>query len=311
MMLTAARLEAEATTTSVEKLCAVATIAPLADWVKNVGGNEVEVVTLVPPGTSPHTFEPSPSDLRLIARSRLFVAVGLGLDDWSTRLARSNKGIRLLQLGNRLKEQGVLPQDLPTPETLNVEDGDHHEGNEVHEHGHTHTHSHGGTDPHFWLDPLLAKQAVTEIENVLTEIAPDRAATWQRGAKVYCEQLAALDREIQQMLAGCKGQRLVSSHNAFAYFAKRYGLVVAGVVEEYPGKQPSERDIKKLVQRLRAKGIKTIFAEPQMDTRLARIIAGEVGGTVGILDPEGTAQRQSYLELMRYNAQQVKAALCP
>jgi zinc transport system substrate-binding protein len=86
---------------------------------------------------------------------------------------------------------------------------------------------------------------------------------------------------------------------------------VAGVIEAYPGKQPSERELKNLVEQLRSLGVKTIFSEPQLDARLARIVAQEIGGRVGTLDPEGTAERSTYIELMRFNAEQLKKALCP
>ncbi|MGC8741306.1 MAG: metal ABC transporter substrate-binding protein [Candidatus Sumerlaeaceae bacterium] len=299
------------TTSSLSKVTIVATIAPIADWVRNVGGDEVEVFTLVPPGTSPHTFEPSPSDLRTIARSQLIVAAGLGLDDWAIRLAGSNAKIRQIRLGDRLKEKGLLPADLPTPESFAVGEKPSAGTSTAEGHKHDeHAHHHDGADPHFWLDPVLGQHAVTEIEIALKEIAPEQGQKWQANAEGYRQKLAELDREIQQLLANCKDKRLVSFHNAFSYFARRYGLVVAGVIQAYPGKPPSEREIKKLVEELRAAGIKTIFSEPQMDTRLARIIAAEVGGTVGMLDPEGTAERSTYIELMRYNAQQVKNALC-
>lgn len=297
------------TTSTTERIPVVVSIAPLADWVRQIGGNAVEVTTLVPPGTSPHTFEPSPADLRKMAQARLFVHVGLGLDEWVARLSRTNKNSKLLAIGDVLQKKGLLPRDVAKPKELTLL------GKSLPQHAkekdHSHEHEGNGTDPHFWLDPLLAQLATKEIENALSTVAPERAALWHEGALRYSRELEELHREIVEQLKPCRKGKLVTFHHAFGYFARRYELDVAGVIEVYPGKQPSEGEIKGLVQQLRALGVKTIFAEPQMDSRLAQIIAQEVGGKVETLDPEGTSERQDYLALMRFNAEQIKKALCP
>jgi ABC-type Zn uptake system ZnuABC Zn-binding protein ZnuA len=301
---------ASETSATAQKITVVATLAPIADWVRNIGGNAVEVYTLCPPGTSPHTFEPSPADLKKTAKCRLFVSVGLGLDNWAAQMSRSNPSSLSVALGEQLLKAGKLPKDLPVPPQLGGGDASE---NHDHEHGegHGHSHDHGGVDPHFWLDPVLAMAAIDEITTALLKAAPERVAVWKEGAARYRKQLEELHRDISEQLASCKGQKLITFHHAFGYFAKRYGLDVAGVIEAYPGKQPSERELKNLVEQLRSLGVKTIFSEPQLDARLARIVAQEIGGRVGTLDPEGTAERSTYIELMRFNAEQLKKALCP
>jgi ABC-type Zn uptake system ZnuABC Zn-binding protein ZnuA len=296
------------------KVSVVATIMPLADWVRNVGGDEVEVTTLIAPGMSPHTYEPGPADLRRIAESQLFVSVGLGLDNWAARLSRSNRSGRSLAVGERLRLRGLIRDEdgAIAGTTAPQEAGNAADAGRSHAtHSDRHDHDHAGPDPHFWLDPTLAREAVSEIAAALTEVAPDRADLWRQRADAYNRQLEALDREIAGLLAPCKGRQIVTFHNAFGYFARRYGLAVGGVIEESPGKQPSERSLKQLVETLRQAGTNTIFSEPQLDSRVARILAQEVGAKVSVLDPEGTGQRQSYVSLMRFNARQIKEALCP
>lgn len=309
LWLALASIASSQTTSTTERIPVVVSIAPLADWVRQIGGEAVEVTTLVPPGTSPHTFEPSPADLRKMAEARLFVHVGLGLDEWVARLSRTNKNSKLLAIGDVLQKKGLLPKDVAKPKELTLfeKSSPHRSG----EKDHFHEHDANGTDPHFWLDPLLAQLATKEIENALSTVAPEGAALWHEGAMRYSRELEQLHREILEQLKACRKAKLVTFHHAFGYFASRYELEIAGVIEMYPGKQPSEREIKGLVQQLRALGVKTIFTEPQMDSRLAEIVAQEIGGNVATLDPEGTSERQSYTGLMRFNAEQIKRALCP
>jgi len=295
----------ESSGTSALPISVVVTIAPLADWVKNVGGDDVRVTTLVPPGTSPHTFEPSPADAKTIADAQMFVGVGLQLDEWALRLPSSSSRIRVLMLGDilaRKKLLSVVDEDT----TAIIAETEHPADHDSHEHEHEH-----GINPHFWLDPVLAQAAVDEIVAALSETAPQEKDKWTSHGNAYKKKLAELDAEIRHTLEPCQGAQLVTFHNAFAYFAKRYNLKVAGVIEEYAGKQPSEQYLKNLVNKLRSLGIKTIFAEPQLSPRVAELLANELGARVEVLDPEGTSNRSSYDALMRYNAQTIRQSLCP
>lgn len=292
-----------------DKLLVVATLYPLADWVKNVGGDIIQVETLIPAGASAHTFEPSPAEMRLVSKAKLFVRVGLQLDDWGAKLATAQSGLPVLALGDVLHERKLLP------------DVEHVVGDEAHaedeattpsedEH---HDHGHEGVNPHFWLDPLLAAESANLIRAELARIDPANAAVYEKNAREYVEKLRLANSEAEADLTGCKGRSFVSVHNAFPYLAKRYGLKIAAVVEEYPGKTPSERYVKELTTKLRQLQVKTVFAEPQLNSRVAEIIAAEVGAEVGILDPTGgpgVRGRDSYLALIKYNTEQLQKALC-
>ncbi len=194
------------TTSPQQKVAVVATILPLADWLRQVGGENVDVTVLVPPGRSPHTFEPTPSDLRRIARCRLFVSVGLGLDDWANRLGETASGATRLALGERLKERGLLPTELlgDHPTTAAVKPTASEPLHKHHDHDHC-DHGHG-PDPHFWLDPLLAREAVSEIAQALTKVAPGRTPEWNSRAEAYRQQLLKLHEEIATQLEPCRGK---------------------------------------------------------------------------------------------------------
>jgi zinc transport system substrate-binding protein len=260
----------------------VATIFPLADLVRQIGGDEVEVVTLLPPGASPHTFEPTPEQARQVAKARVFVDVGAGLDGWAARL----RAARTEPLTVVTATAGV-----------SLLDGDHGVGG----------------DPHVWLDPLLVRDhIVAAIVDGLVAADPDHRAAFERGAAQLRDALTRLDAEVRALLAPAQRRSYVAFHAAWRYFGRRYDLTEVGVVESFPGKEPSAREIATLVDRARAAHAAALLVEPQFAPRMAEQIAREFGGRPILADPIGGAQvpgRQSYGDLMRYNARAFAEAL--
>lgn len=283
----------------------VATIFPLADWARQVGGSHVVVTTLLPPGSSAHTFEPAPREMRLMSSAQLLVTSGLHLDDWVSRLkAAGPKSLTVLPIGDQLNGQNALPDVEHVAESEPLQHENQHE---------SHDHRHEGVNPHFWLDPLLAAKGAKLIAHNLAQIDPTHAQEYSRNAEKYVSELEELNRQIAAELAPCKQRAFVSFHNAYPYLAARYGLRVAGVIEEYPGKAPSDRYLKDVINKIKSLGVRTVFAEPQFNARAAEIIAREVGGTVDFLDPYGDTSlpdRDSFVKLMRYNSTKLRGSLC-
>lgn len=279
---------------SAEKLLVVATIYPLADLAANVGGGLVEVKTLLPPGANPHTFEPRPSQMAEISRSRLFFKVGAGLDFWAGKFASaaSKGGLRVVDAS-----EGI---DLIGETEAHEEErkGEPAEGRH--------------SNPHYWLDPLSAMRIVDTITKAMVEADPARAETYRANAGRYKAQLKALDDEIKAAAAGFKMREFISLHSAWPYFARRYGLKEATVIEPSPGKEPSPKYLAGVVRETRRIGAKAILAEPYLNPKAARVIASETG--IKVLNPDpigapGLPGRSSYLELMRYNLSIFREAL--
>lgn len=285
----------------------VTTLFPLSDWTREVGGDRVEVTTLLPAGSSPHTFEPTNSAMKRVANADLFIRVGLQMDDWSARLAAAGKrDMEILSAGDELAINGLLPQ---VDQVLSGTEELGHTEAAAAGHGHTH----GSVNPHFWLDPIMAKATVEQIRDKLTRLDPESSPTYHKRSRDYLQRLDRLDTEIAAVLKPCASRGFVSFHHAYPYFAHRYGLHIIAVIEEYPGKTPSDRYVKNVADRLRELQIKTVFSEPQLNPQVARIIADEVGARVDVLDPYGSEiheDRNSYEKLMRYNTARLKAALC-
>lgn len=290
-------------------IAVVATIPALAEWTARVGGRHVTVETLLPPGASPHVFEPSASGMRRVSQARLFVCVGLRMDDWAARLAKAaGRGAAVLPLGDALAARGGLARTDAALSGTQVLGGGHPAGD-----GHDHGHDHGdGPNPHFWLDPTMAAACLDDLTTALTALSPSHGAEFTSNAAAYRLELAALDVELAATLAPVRGQSFVAFHDAYPYLAARYGLKVAAVIEESPGKVPSDRYVREVSNKLRVLKITTVFTEPQLNPRVAEILAAAVGAKTAMLDPYGTpgsADRGDYAATLRYNAARLREAM--
>jgi zinc transport system substrate-binding protein len=258
-----------------EKIKVIASIAPLADFVKQIGGTYVEVHLLLPPGASPHIYEPTPKVISAIADARLFVKVGAGLEFWAEKIIQASDNKNLLVV--------IASSGIPL----------------LHE---THTHLPSEADPHIWLDPLIARDIVTKIEKALVTIDPHHAELYRANALVYREKLSQLDREISEKVTTFKIKEYVTFHPAWNYFSKRYGLSVAGVIEESPGKEPSPKHIAQIIKSINRIGSRVVFVEPQFNPKIAEAVARECHAQIAFLDPIGGQKgRETYVDLMRYN----------
>jgi ABC-type Zn uptake system ZnuABC Zn-binding protein ZnuA len=254
-----------------------ATIFPLFDIVRHVAGPAAAVTLMLPPGASPHTFEPTPSQVRALAGARVIFVVGHGLDDWAARLARSAGAARVVVV-----DRGVV---------LRRE-------------------ADGTVDPHYWLAPANAKAIARTVAGELEGLVPARRSDIQSALTRYLGQLDAFEAEIRGSLADLPTRRIATFHDAFGYFAEAFGLEVAAVFEPYPGREPSPRFVAEFQRKVRAAGVHTLFAEPQLSLDPLRPLARDLGVTLSVLDPlGGVSGRDTYLELLRFNARQVAAAV--
>jgi ABC-type Zn uptake system ZnuABC Zn-binding protein ZnuA len=277
-----------------ERLRVAATIFPLADLARQVGGERVTVVTLLPANASEHSFEPTPSLMRQVRGTRLLVKVGANLDPWADRLLRgqgslpatvvATEGVRLLPVA----QQQLLQK--------------------------RHDHDHGqGDDPHVWLDPVTVRDSlVPRLVAAMSRLSPSDAPLFRANGDRLRRDLTQLDQEFRNTVAALPRRDFIALHSAWGYLAQRYGLRQIAAVEAFPGKEPSARYLAALISLARRQGVRTIFAEPQLSDKAARTIAAEIGGSVLLLDPVGgerVAGRNSYLGLMRHNLATIKAGM--
>lgn len=263
------------------KLKVVTSIFPLTDFVINIGGEKVEVITLIPAGANPETYEPKPRQVKEIAEAKVFVKNGAGLEFWIEKVVK-----------------GVANPDLTI---VDASQGITFVQDEFH-----------GVNPHFWLDPILAQQQVRNIAQALVQADPVNKDFYEKNSIQYLAELAALDERIREIVNTFSIREFITFHPTWTYFARRYGLVEAGVIEAAPGKEASPAHIKEIIETAKRLGVRAIFAEPQFNPKAAQRIAEEVGIKVFFLDPLGGPElkgRNSYLKLMEYNLEQMNQAM--
>jgi zinc/manganese transport system substrate-binding protein len=270
---------------SSNQLHVVATTTQIGDFVRDVGGSAVDVDQILQPNTDPHEYEPRPSDVQGAADAQLVFANGDNLDVWIDQVvSESGSDAKIVDLG------AALPVKLPG-ETSGAEQSEY--------------------DPHWWHDPRNAEAAVREIRDSLATADPKDASAFRRNATAYLHKLAALDRGISRCLAGVPAsqRKLVTDHDAFGYFAKRYGITVVGAVipSQTTQAQPSAEDVSNLVDLIKREGVAAVFPESSVSPKLAETIAGETGAssdytlygdTLGPADSSGS----TYLSMEAANA---------
>ena len=280
-----------------------ASITPLGDFCRQLGGELVQVQVIIPPAASPHTFEPSPGILKRAAQAKVLVYVGADLEPWLPRFLASLKGKKPVVV--------VASEGLPLIQEVSGMAVEATAKGKDHDHHHHHHHKAGSANPHVWLDPVLAQDICRRLAAALIQADPAHAEIYQRNLQAYLEKLENLHKRIQEVTAGFKQREFVSFHPSFTYFARRYGLKEAGVIEVSPGREPSPQALQGLVKTVRQAGLKVVFSEPQFSPRLAEVLAREAGARVLMLDPLGgrPPYGDDYLALMEYNLQTMAEAM--
>jgi len=266
-----------------EPLNVVASFSILGDFVRTIGGDHVNVTTLVGHDSDVHVYTPAPSDAKRIADAKLVIVNGLGLEGWMPRLVQSAGSKATIVTASA----GIAPLKLGS-----------------------------AADPHAWQSVPNAKVYVTNIANALVAADPDDAELFRTQAKTYLEKLEALDREVRDAVAKIPPERrkVISTHDAFGYFAAEYGVQFIAPLGVSTETEPSARDIAGIIGQIKAERIPAVFLENISDDRLIRRIAAEtgakVGGTLisdGLTGEKGPAP--TYIDMVRHNIKALTNAL--
>jgi ABC-type Zn uptake system ZnuABC Zn-binding protein ZnuA len=267
----------------------VATTTQVADFARNVGGDQVQVTSLLKPGVDAHDYEPSPADLEAIARADLVVQNGVGLEEW---------------LSDTIKSSGFTGPVVDTSQGVKLRAGGHAEEGEEQAGGDEH-------DPHIWQNPRNAQVMAANIQRALAEAEPVNAAAFQANLAAYTRQLQALDAEVERQIDSLANKKLVTNHDAFGYYIDRYGLEFVGsIIPSFDSSaELSGRDIRDLVAKIRATKVKAVFSETTLPPKAAETIGREAGVKVVIgedalygdaLGPPGS-DGDTYLKMIRHN----------
>ncbi|MCF8043945.1 MAG: zinc ABC transporter substrate-binding protein [Desulfarculaceae bacterium] len=244
-------------------------IAPQAWLVKQVGGEYVKPLVLLPPGASPATYEPGPRQLAGLSEAKLYLAVGVPFE-------------RVFLPRLRAKLPGLTIAPMQAGIKLRRLEGSHHHGGGGHKKPLPGHHA-GAPDPHVWLGPLQAQVMAVNTAQALGAIDPTHAAAYQANLKNVLAELSDLNDELARTLAPLKGRTVLVYHPAYGYLLSAYGLKQEAV--ELEGKEPGPRRLAELIDQAKAEGIKVIFVQPQFNPASAATVAQAIGGMVVSLDP--------------------------
>ncbi len=278
------------------KLKVYTTIYPLYDFAMHVGGAAAEVQYLVPPGVEPHEWEPAPRDLAKVAEGNVFIYCGAGLESWVEKAI------------NNINNPNLIVVD--TSEGIDLFYADHnHSGHGPVKNGME------MVDPHIWLDPINAKQMVNNIRDSLCKADPGNREYYETNAAGYNTNLDDLHQDYLSSLKNTPVKSFVTSHAAFGYLARRYGLEQIPIRGISPEVEPTPARMAEIVNIARTEGINYIFFESMVNPKVSEVIAAEVGAKVLVLNPLGGLTRdeinagKSYLSVMRNNLANLQLAL--
>lgn len=271
-----------------ERLKVLATFSVLGDLVKNVGGDRVEVLTLVGPDSDAHVYAPSPADARKVADAAVVITNGLGFEGWISRLVRASGSKAPVVVATK----GITVRKVAG------------------------AHGHGDADPHAWQSAANVKVYIANIRGALIAADPTSRDAYQANATTYLGKLDSLDAEIKAAVASIPAdrRRIISSHDAFGYFQQAYGVEIIAPQGVSTEAEASARDVARIITQIKRLKIPAIFLENISDPRLMQRIAHETGARIGgrlysdaLTGEKGDAP--TYLDLMRHNVRQLVAAL--
>ena len=270
---------------NVEKPRVVVTILPQAEFIENIAGDKVSITIMVPPGASPHTYEPRPSQIKEVAEAKMYAKVGSGIDfelAWMDKIIETNPNILIID-----SSKGI--------QLIETDSGDEHEEHEAN--------VHKGTDPHVWLSP---KNAIIMVENLyegLVKIDPDNKEYYAKNKDDYIDSLKELDNTLMQTFSNLKTKKFMVYHDSWRYLAYDYGLEQIPIEKE--GKEPTPEGIANLIDQARENNITIIFASPEFQIQTAKTIAQEIDGSVILISP----LEKDYIENLKRMSDEISKSL--
>ncbi len=262
--------------TAAGKVKAFVSILPVSYFVERVGGPHVDVNVLVGAGQDPHTFDATPQLMVKLAKAQVLFKIGFPFEEALVKKIRSTfKNVEVVDL-----QQGIKLRAM-TEEEAEAEEAEHEHG---HEHGEEHGHSHdaGEMDPHTWLDPQLAKIQARTIADALIRIDPSHQAEYEKNLKEFQTDLDNVHAQLTKALAPVKGKSFFVFHPAYGYFGDAYGLKQVAV--QLGGKEPTGRQLARLIDLAKEDGVRVIFVQPQFSIKSAEALANAIGGAAVPLD---------------------------
>ncbi|WP_299742389.1 metal ABC transporter solute-binding protein, Zn/Mn family [Rossellomorea sp. y25] len=285
---------AEQAASSTEPVKIFTTVYPLQFFAERIAGEEAEVESLLPPGSDSHTYEPTSKDVMAIAEADAFIMNGAGMEAYAEKIT-----------------EAVEAEDVKVVEA--AEGIELNEG--AHDHDHEEDHDHGDHDPHVWLDPIRSIELAENIKNVLVELKPEEEKLFNENFETLKADLEALDQEFATELEATPGNHFLVSHAAYGYWEEAYGVHQIAVSGLSPTQEPSQKELQTIVETAKEYGLKHVFFEQNITTKIAGVVRDEIGAetlrlhNLSVLTDEDIEKDEDYFTLMRHNLTQLQTAL--
>nr|WP_205093096.1 zinc ABC transporter substrate-binding protein [Thalassobacillus pellis] len=293
------------------KLQIYTTVYSLKDFTEKIGGQFVEVSSILPPGTDSHTFEPDTQQMIEIAEADAFIYNGAGLEGYASQIAdvieEENVSILEAAKGIDLKKHTHDHVDTHGSEDKESEDEAGHAGHEGH--------NHGERDPHVWLDPILSIKLAEQIKDLLIEMKPDRKEAFTKNFQQLKKELTDLDQEFHEKLSAQEEDKIIVSHAAYGYWEEAYGLEQISIAGLSPTDEPSQKELEKIIEIAEQNNINHVLFEQNVTSKVAEVVKQEIGGealqlhNISVLTEEDIANNEDYFSLMKQNLQVLVKAL--
>ena len=261
-----------------EKPKIAATIFPLFDIARNITGDKIDIIQIVPAGASPHTFEVTPQVVLKLQGVAAILKIGV-LDDWIDDVASSNApGVKVVQMSGLVQLRHF---------------------------------SDGSIDPHIWLDLNNDKIIAQKIVQLATEIDPNDAELFKKNLDSYTVRLDRADSEIKNDFAGFTNRNIATFHDAWNYFANRYGINTVASFEPFPGKEPTPEYLASFIGAVKKYGLKAVFVEPQFSSQSIEQVASDNGIRIVTINPAdgGGIPSDDFIKIMENNAASIRSVL--
>lgn len=281
------------------KLQVYTTVYPLKYFTEEIGKEYVKVETIYPPGSDEHTFEPSQKDMMKLADSDLFIYVGLGLEGFVNKAEQTlkNEEVTLLAAGENI-------------DNLEAHDEEEHGHGDEHEHEH-----HGDVDPHVWIDPLYSKDLAEAIKNELISQLPEQKEQLEENYNVLIKKLDELDTKFENLTTNAKHKEIIVSHAAYGYWEERYGIKQTSISGLSSSSEPTQKELKQIIQSAKENEVKYIFFEQNVSSKLAEIVRDEMDAeplmlhNLSVLTDEDIKNNRTYFSIMDDNLKALETAL--
>lgn len=300
------------------KLNVYASVYPIYDFTKKIGGDKINLSMLTKPGEEPHHYEPSSDDIKNLSKADLFIYNGAGLESFTDKIIESNPDLKTCQASegvDLIKATHDHEHDHDCCQNNDYADHNHnHENENNHNHeakenhsSHEEEHHHGMYDPHTWLSIKNAKIEMENIKNKLSEIDPDNASYYQKNFDKYAKMCDDLDKEYSQKISVLPNRVMVVSHQAFGYLCGDYGLSQVPIKNISNEDEPDAQTMAQIIDYIKKNNIKYICVEEMTSTKIADTIKAETGAQIKVLSPVETLTQEQmdkgedYFSIMENN----------